>query len=101
MLGRTASSLYWLCRYVERAENMARLLDVGHRMTLAPGLDDDQPDQWESTLRGAAAADLYAAILDDIERHDYDVCSRRAAVSKWGKLQRLPGIWWRSRTAGG
>ena len=24
MLGRTASSLYWMSRYVERAENMAR-----------------------------------------------------------------------------
>lgn len=46
----------------------------------------------------AAAADLYAAILEDIERHDYDVFSRRAFVSKWGKLRRLPGIWWASRT---
>ena len=46
----------------------------------------------------AAAADLYAAILDDIERHDYDVFSRRASVSKWGKLRRLPAIWWDSRT---
>ncbi len=44
-----------------------------------------------------AAAELYRAILDDIERHDYDVFSRRAYVSKWGKIGRLPGIWWRSR----
>jgi phytoene synthase len=45
-----------------------------------------------------AAADLYAAILNDIERHDYDVFSRRAHVGKWGKLRRLPAIWWASRT---
>jgi phytoene synthase len=44
-----------------------------------------------------AAAELYRAILEDIERHDYDVFSRRAYVSKWGKIGRLPGIWWRSR----
>lgn len=47
----------------------------------------------------AAAAELYQGILQDIEAHDYDVFSRRACVSKWGKLRRLPGIWWRSRTA--
>jgi phytoene synthase len=45
----------------------------------------------------AAAAELYRAILDDIEAHDYDVFSRRAHVTTWGKLRRLPGIWWRSR----
>ena len=46
----------------------------------------------------AAAADLYLGILEDIEAHDYDVFSRRSFVSTWGKLRRLPGIWWRSRT---
>jgi phytoene synthase len=45
----------------------------------------------------AAAAGLYQAILDDIEAHDYDVFNRRAQVSKWGKLSRLPGLWWQSR----
>lgn len=40
-----------------------------------------------------AAAQLYRAILDDIEAHDYDVFRRRAHVSNWGKLQRLPVIW--------
>ena len=44
-----------------------------------------------------AAADLYAAILTDIEAHDYDVFSRRSHVGTWGKLRRLPRIWWQSR----
>jgi phytoene synthase len=44
-----------------------------------------------------AAAELYSAILTDIENHDYDVFSRRAHVGTAGKLRRLPGIWWRSR----
>lgn len=59
MLGRTASSLYWLCRYMERAENMARLLDVGYRMSLEPAQSEDPREQWESTLRAAATANLF------------------------------------------
>ncbi len=46
----------------------------------------------------AAAAELYRAILADIEAHDGDVFTRRAHVGTWGKLRRLPGIWWRART---
>lgn len=44
-----------------------------------------------------AAAELYRAILDDIEAHECDVFSRRAHIGTAGKLRRLPGIWWRSR----
>lgn len=45
----------------------------------------------------AAAAGIYRAILDDIEANDYDVFSRRAHVTTWGKIRRLPALWWRSR----
>lgn len=45
----------------------------------------------------AAAAGLYRAILQDIEAHDYDVFNRRAYVGTWGKLRRLPKLWWQSR----
>ena len=34
MLSRVASTLYWMSRYVERAENTARVLDVTWRMSL-------------------------------------------------------------------
>ena len=44
----------------------------------------------------AAAAELYGAILNEIEANDYDVFNRRAHVSSWGKLRRLPSIWLRS-----
>ncbi len=47
-----------------------------------------------------AAAGLYSAILDDIEAHDYDVFNRRAHVSGWGKVRRLPGLWWQSLMLG-
>lgn len=42
-----------------------------------------------------AAADLYCAILNDIERHDYNIFKRRAYVSTRRKVLMLPGIWWR------
>jgi uncharacterized alpha-E superfamily protein len=34
MLSRTADALYWMARYTERAENIARLLEVSYRMSL-------------------------------------------------------------------
>jgi phytoene synthase len=46
-----------------------------------------------------AAAGLYQGILDDIEHHDYDVFSRRAHLSTWGKISRLPSLWWNATTA--
>jgi len=36
MLCRTANELYWMARHIERAENIARLLDVTYRMSLLP-----------------------------------------------------------------
>lgn len=44
MLSRTASGLYWMARYLERAENTARILDVTNRLSLMPvrGSHDDE-----------------------------------------------------------
>ena len=36
MLSRTADSLYWVSRYVERAEYLARILDATPRLTNLP-----------------------------------------------------------------
>ncbi len=61
MLGRTASSLFWMSRYMERAENMARLLEVGHRISLMPGRIEGHRDEWRSTLLSAACEPSYMA----------------------------------------
>jgi uncharacterized alpha-E superfamily protein len=54
MLARTAENLYWLARYMERADYLSRLLQVAQRMT---GLGAETPAQvsneWESTLIAA------------------------------------------------
>jgi uncharacterized alpha-E superfamily protein len=42
MLSRVASNLYWMSRYLERAENMARILDVGASLALLSGQGDEQ-----------------------------------------------------------
>jgi uncharacterized alpha-E superfamily protein len=67
MLGRTASSLYWMSRYVERAENMARLLEVGYRISLMPGAVEGHRDEWLSTLKSAACDERYVTKYKDIE----------------------------------
>jgi uncharacterized alpha-E superfamily protein len=36
MLSRTASDLFWLSRYLERAENTARMLEISHSMAMMP-----------------------------------------------------------------
>lgn len=46
----------------------------------------------EGRLAIAAASMFYQGILDEIERHDYDVFSARRAVSTWGKITRLPAL---------
>lgn len=42
MLCRTASDLFWMGRAVERAEAMARLLDLARRLAELPGRDGDR-----------------------------------------------------------
>jgi len=59
-----------------------------------PGIGMLNPD---GRLAIAVAAGVYRAILNDIEKYDYNVFSRRAYVTTRGKLRLLPGLWWRSR----
>ena len=54
MLSRTAEYLYWISRYMERAETTARLLDVGYRMSLFPN-PSGYNNEWESVLSAAGA----------------------------------------------
>jgi uncharacterized alpha-E superfamily protein len=50
MLSRTADHLYWMSRQTERAENLARMLDVHHRHSLLPHTTDEFDRQWTATL---------------------------------------------------
>ena len=52
MLSRVAESLFWMSRYVERAENTARFLEVNFNLLL--DLNDitaiDHPNYWSPLI---------------------------------------------------
>jgi len=49
MLSRTADNLFWMARYLERAESTARLITMGQRMAVLPG--SAFRDEWRSVLQ--------------------------------------------------
>ena len=50
MLSRTAENLYWLARYVERAEYLARTIEATLRVTALPAAYVGTTNEWESAL---------------------------------------------------
>ncbi len=73
MLGRTAASLFWISRYHERAENMARLLEVAFRIAMTPRFGADAMEDWRSTL---VSAGCEAGFFDR-----YDEVTPRAVIN--------------------
>lgn len=71
MLSRTAENLFWMARYMERAESTARLLTMGQRMAILPSAS--MRDEWRSVVKVAGCADLFpetAAVRErDIVEH--------------------------------
>lgn len=65
MLSRVAHSLYWMSRYIERAENVARLLDVNLQF-LADFQDLSQPtlNTWESLILSTGDEELFEKLYD-------------------------------------
>jgi uncharacterized alpha-E superfamily protein len=52
MLGRTANSLFWMFRYLERVDNTARMIDAGLRMALTRDLVTSE-EEWRSVIAAA------------------------------------------------
>jgi len=50
MLSRTADHLFWMARYMERAENTARMLDVNYQASLLPQAADAAEKGWKGLL---------------------------------------------------
>ena len=61
MLSRTADHLYWMARYMERAENTARMLDVNYQTSLLPQTADDAEKGWKGLLSISELSDDFAA----------------------------------------
>ncbi|MDP8566266.1 alpha-E domain-containing protein [Methylophilus aquaticus] len=66
MLSRTADNLYWMARYIERAENVARVLDVTYHMSLLPSDSSNEADLWNAVLEIAGIRDIYDRTYKEI-----------------------------------
>jgi uncharacterized alpha-E superfamily protein len=65
MLSRTADNLYWLARYVERAEYLARILEVTQRLTTLPLSYAGSSNEWESALATAGCAHAFSVLYPE------------------------------------
>ncbi len=64
MLSRTAANLYWIARYMERADTVARLLEVGSRISLLPTAHGYR-SEWDSLLQATGMAHAFAEKYGD------------------------------------
>ena len=67
MLSRTADHLYWMSRYIERAESLARLVDAHYRMSLLPHAGATLAQSLSSTMTALHMEHAYQEKHDAIE----------------------------------
>jgi uncharacterized alpha-E superfamily protein len=67
MLSRTADSLFWLARYVERADFLARIIKAAQRLATLPASYSGTGTEWESALESSGAAQGFRATRGIIE----------------------------------
>jgi uncharacterized alpha-E superfamily protein len=67
MLSRVAENMLWMGRYVERAENTARILDVNFRLLLDIGTAGDHREAWEPLVGLVPQTrDLFAGLYAEL-----------------------------------
>jgi uncharacterized alpha-E superfamily protein len=59
MLSRTADNLYWLARYMERADYLSRVLQAAQRLSAMPSAYVGASNEWESALSTAGCTDTF------------------------------------------
>ncbi|MGB3554272.1 MAG: alpha-E domain-containing protein [Jannaschia sp.] len=64
MLGKTAGGLFWMFRYLERTENIARLVETGQRIALTR--PDSSISEWKSVLETAGVRAAFLEHNDEI-----------------------------------
>ncbi len=70
MLSRTADHLYWMARYIERAENMARVLEVTYSMSLVPNAAQSEAALWLPALEISGNVEAYEEDYDSVNAAD-------------------------------
>ncbi|RZJ09051.1 MAG: alpha-E domain-containing protein [Rubrivivax sp.] len=66
MLSRTADHLFWLSRYIERAENTARMLDIAYQTSLQPQSAQESEQSWRSLVSISELNGLFGAKYSSI-----------------------------------
>lgn len=61
MLSRTADNLFWMCRYMERAENTARMLSASLQLSMLPQEPQSLESSWRAMLRISELQHAYDA----------------------------------------
>ncbi len=62
MLARTADNLYWLARYVERADHVARIIEASSRLAALPRAYGGETNEWESALISTGGLKRFGAV---------------------------------------
>src|SRR5260221_11461477 len=70
MLSRTAENLYWLARYVERAEYLARTIDATLRVTALPATYIGKTNEWDSALLTAGVSVSFYEVYEEADEHN-------------------------------
>ena len=66
MLARTADNLYWLARYVERADHVARIIEATSRLAALPRAYGGATSEWESALISTGGLERFETEHGDI-----------------------------------
>lgn len=70
MLSRTADSLYWLSRYMERAENTARAIDAASRLSSVPNRAEEPSNEWEAAISATGNATAFFQRYEEATREN-------------------------------
>lgn len=111
MLSRTADHLYWMSRYMERAENITRFVEVANRMSLSSGRDRAAP--WRPVLTIAGGETAFAerfgerssgavvefSVLDSANSSSIYSCLRSARENAHAVRSVIPAETWESLNA--
>ncbi|KAA5801646.1 alpha-E domain-containing protein [Alkalicaulis satelles] len=74
MLARSADNLFWVGRYVERADFIARILEASLRLSVVPSREDNADQVWRSALDSSGAGALFDAsgrTLDELAVREF------------------------------
>src|SRR5258708_3448962 len=70
MLSRVAESIFWMSRYIERAENVARFIEVNWHLVLDSGTTEEE--QWHALVGTTGDHEIFAK--------SYGVCTRENVI---------------------